>query len=607
MRPSACPRPHSSSSPAIFELEDLIALIRSPLPSFHLPQLLARIFCLGAHHNNFLTTVLIGRLPRPELSLRLLRLLHSPNILPFNAAIRAISDSSPSTAISLFLSLKRLHLSPNDFTFSELLRACSLSRNALHVFQLHAVVIKSRYFSDPFVSNALLSAYAKGVRHPSYARKVFDEMPERRQVRAWTCLIAGYARSNDREEALSVFVKMIEENLLPEDDTMVSVLSACSALDGRSVEKWLKIVDEYADIDSAVVVLMHLYGKLGKVEESVGLFEKMRKREAGRMSIVAWNTVIIALVQNGKPVEALNLFHCMLTYSSPKPNHVTVVSLLSACAVVGDLNLGRRAHEYMKNRGREGVLSSNRILGTAFIDMYSKCGSLREAKHVFDGMSAKDVVSFNAMIMGLAMNGEETAALNLFSDMGKFDVKPNDGTFLGVLCACAHSGMIDKGRLIFNDMQKKHLISPTIEHYACFINLLARAGLLEEALKVVEGMPIEPNGLVWGSLLGACLVHFKVDVAREVCGRFFDADPENSAGYVMMSNIYAVDRNWEDIDELRGLMKMRGVRKQPGCSWISINGTLHEFHAGFSSCSRMEMAHFILNSLSTTMLFIEGV
>ncbi|XP_020582350.1 pentatricopeptide repeat-containing protein At1g08070, chloroplastic-like [Phalaenopsis equestris] len=582
---------------AISDLKALTALIRSPLHSTHLPQILARVFCLGAHQNNFLATLLIGRLRLPEQSINLLRLLHRPNILPFNAAIRILSDSSPSSSLSLFLSLKRLPISPNDFTFSELFRACSLSRNALHVFQLHAQVTKSSYSSDPFVCNALLSAYAKGVGHLSYARKLFDEMPDKSMVCAWTCLIAVYARSGAIEEAILLFIDMIKGNLMPEDDTMVSILSACSGMESGKVDCWLRILEEYSSRDSAIVVLIYLYGKLGRVEESRVLFEKTRKRENGTVSIVAWNTVISVHVQNGEPIEALNLFLCMLNSSTPNPNHVTIVNMLSACAMVGDLKLGKWAHEYMKHGVSKGILESNKIVGTAFIDMYSKCGSLKEAKQIFDRMASKDVVSFNAMIMGLAMNGKEEAAMKLFSDMEKSNVKPNDGTFLGLLCACTHSGMVDQGRLIFNDMQKKYLISPKVEHYACFTDLLARADFIEEAIQVVRSMPMEPTGLVWGTLLGACLVHFKVDVAHDFARRFLIADSENSAGYVMLSNAYAVDQNWEDIEELRRLMKVRGVRKQPGRSWISINGVLHEFQAGFSSCSPVEMINCLLNSL----------
>ncbi|KAG0463252.1 hypothetical protein HPP92_019321 [Vanilla planifolia] len=490
-----------SSLRAISEHRKLISLIRNPLHTSHLLEFLGRVFRFDAHQDNFLATILVGRLRRPEHSLRLLGLLHHPNIFPFNAAIRVFSDSSPFTALSLFIYLKRLSLSPNDFTFSDLFKASSHSKNVLHVFQLHAHVKKSFYSSDPFVSNALLSAYSRFSGHLSSAHQLFDEMSEYRMGRSWTSLIAGYARFSKGEETLSLFLEMVNIGFIPEDETMVSVLSACSSLVGRQIDKWVKMLQEYGDNYSVCIVLLYLYGKLGRVDESRKLFDNLRER-IGRIGVVAWNAMISGHVQNGEPIKSLDLFFCMLGDCSTKPNHVTFVSVLSACAMVGDLNLGRWAHEYLKCRVSKEILKSNKILGTALIDMYSKCGNLVEAKKVFDRMTEKDVVSFNAMIMGLAMNGEEVTALNLFSSMRKFNVKPNDGTFLGLLCACAHSGMVEEGRLIFNDILQKYSIDPKLEHYACFTDLLARAGHIEEALEVVENMPIEPNGLVWGSLLG---------------------------------------------------------------------------------------------------------
>ncbi|PKA49577.1 Pentatricopeptide repeat-containing protein [Apostasia shenzhenica] len=587
----------SSSPPVVCELKTLPFLIRSPESSAHLRRILARVFRLGAHQNNFIATILIGRFRRPEHSLRLLRVLPRPNILPFNASIRVLSDSSPSTALSLFVYLKQLSLSPNDFTFSDLLRACALSRNDFHALQIHAHVIKSRYGSDPFVSTALLSAYCKCVSNLVYARRLFDEMPVRRMVCSWTCLIAAYAQCGLSEESLSLFVQMINENLLPWNDTMVSVLSACSSLEGKKIDDWVGIFEDCNNNDSAVIVLIYLYAKLGRVEESRDLFNKMRVRGREGICVVAWNAMITGHVQNGEPIEALDLFHCLLSDASPKPNHVTIVSVLSACAMVGDLNLGRWAHEFLKSHRGFGVLESNKILATAVIDMYSKCGSLKEAKLVFDRMEVKDVVSFNTMIMGMAMNGEEMQAVDLFSEMEKFKLKPDGGTFLGLLSACAHSGMVDKGRLFFKDMREKYSICCKLEHFGCFIDLLARAGFLEEAFEVVQMMPVEPNGLVWGSLLGGCLLHSKVDLAREVSKRLLNADCVNSGGYVMLSNAFAVDHNWHDIEKLRELMEVRGVKKQPGCSWITINGIMHEFGAGCYWEYESEKIICALNSL----------
>ncbi|KAG1334311.1 pentatricopeptide repeat-containing protein, chloroplastic [Cocos nucifera] len=568
--PSKLQRCSSSSPLPPSDQRALALLLQGPINPTHLPRIHARIFRLGAHQDNLIATRLIGRLPIP-LSLRILCLLDKPSIFPFNAAIRVLSDAGlPLPALSLFKSLMLRSVSPNDFTFSFLLKACTSSKDAHHVRQIHTHVIKTGFGSNSFVPSGLLSAYVKGARDVVSADRLFDEMPERKLVCCWTGLIAGYAQSGRSEEALKLFQRMVKENLRPEDDTMVSVLSACSNLNTVDLENWVNILMEFGtsldnvSCDSVNTVLIYLYGRSGKIEKGKELFDRMMGRGRESVSIVAWNAMIGGYVQNSLPIEALDLFHKMLAISRPKPNHVTIVSVLSACALVGDLELGRWAYEYVKLNGRKGVLESNRILATAFIDMYSKCGSLEEAKKVFNGMTIKDVVSFNAMIMGLATNGQGEEVLRLFSEMEKSGVQPNDGTFLGLLCACAHSGLVDEGQMLFRDMYQKYLVTPNLEHYASFVYLLARASHVEEALEVVKTMPIEPNGLVWGALLGACLVHSRVDVAQDVARKLVDVDPENSAGYVMLSNAYAIHHSWGNIVRLRGLMKVRGIRKQPG-------------------------------------------
>lgn len=424
-------------------------------------------------------------------------------------------------------------------------------------------------------------------------------MPDKGMVCSWTCLIAGYVRLGCLEGALHLFLQMMKENLRPEDDTMVSVLSACSNLKPQEIARWKKKLSEFeVDVlnghhcDHINTILVYLEGKEGEIEKSREVFDRMSER-----SVLAWNAMVSAYVQNGYPMEALGLFRLMLTCSkNPKPNHVTMVSALTACAQVGDLDLGRWIHEYMKAKDGKGLLESNTFLATAFIDMYCKCGNLEMAREVFHRMSAKDVVSFNVMIMGLAMNGKGEESLQLFYKMAQFDVQPNDGTFLGVLSACTHSGLVTKGRALFSKMKGSYLVTPKLEHYACFIDLLARAGHVEEALEVARTMPVEPNALVWGALLGACLVHSRADLAPFIAGRLLDADPTNSAGYVMLSNAYAVNQRWNEIGDLRGVMRERRVRKQPGCSWININGVVHEFLVG-TSYPEIQSIYQTLNGL----------
>lgn len=470
-----------------------------------------------------------------------------------------------------------------------------------YIKQIHNQIAKLGFLGDPVVCNGLLGVYAKGFKDLDSAHKVFDEMPERGSV-CWTLLISGCAQAGRSEEVLCLFCKMVEANLKPVDDTMVSVLSACSNLEMMKIEKWVMILSEFLDNvhsksigDSVDTVLVYLYGKLGDIERSRKSFDEID--DFGKTSVLPWNAMVGAYVQNGCPVEALSLFRLMKENPTCKPNHVTMVSLLSACAQVGDLDLGTWVHQYLKFEGRRGILETNTFLATALIDMYSKCGCLEKAKQVFDHMVSKDVISFNAMIMGLATNGEGEEAVSLFSQMLELGLIPNAGTFLGLLSACNHSGLSEEGRRIFLDMTSRFSVPPRLEHYACYIDLLSRVGLVEEALQVVESMPFEPNNFVWGALLGGCLLHSRADLAEKAYKKLVEVDPENSGGYLMLANTLAVDRRWNEISIVRWLMREKGVKKQPGHSWISIDGIMHEFVAGYPQHPQMESIHNTLIGL----------
>ncbi|KAL0384282.1 UNVERIFIED_CONTAM: Pentatricopeptide repeat-containing protein, chloroplastic [Sesamum radiatum] len=239
-----------------------------------------------------------------------------------------------------------------------------------------------------------------------------------------------------------------------------------------------------------------------------------------------------------------------------------MVSVLSACAEIGDLDLGMWVHRYMRTRGHKGVLSSNVNLATALINMYCKCGSLDEARKVFDQIR-KRCGFIQCMIIGLAVNGEGEEALRLFSKMLELRLCPDSGTLLGVLCACSHSGLLDKGREIFKEMAREGSISPKLEHYACYIDLLSRSGFIEEALGVATSMPFKPNNFVWGSLLSGCVLHNRLELAQK----------------------------------LRGVMRAKGVSKQAGRSWINIGGVVLEFVAGSASYLQIGSIHEMMQSL----------
>ncbi|WJZ83973.1 hypothetical protein VitviT2T_003609 [Vitis vinifera] len=578
-------------------------MLQGHISHSHLLQIHAQIFRVLAHQDNLVATRLIGHYPS-RLALRVFDQLLTPNIFPFNAIIRVLGEESLcSCAFFVFKALLQRSLSPNDFTFSFLLKACFRSNDAKYVKQAHTHVVKLGFVSDSFICNGLLVAYAMGFKDMISGRKVFDEMPDRAMVRCWTSLIAGSAQSGQTEEVLRLFFMMVKENLRPENDTIVSVLSACSKLEAVEIEKWVMILSEFINDDdtgsfgrdSVNTVLAYLYGKWGKVEKCKERFDEIVG--IGKRSVLPWNVIISAYVQNGCSFEALSLFRVMIEDLNLRPNHVTMVSVLSACAQVGDLDLGKWIHGYVKSEGCKAIVESNTFLATALIDMYSKCGNLGKAKDVFEQMVSKDVVSFNAMIMGLAINGEGEEALRLFSKMQELSLRPNSGTFLGVLCACSHSGLLDTGRQMFLDMIPHFSVPPELEHYACYVDLLARVGLLEEAFEVVASMPFVPNNFVWGALLQGCRLHSRLELAQDVSQKLVKVDPENSAGYVMFSNALASDQQWGEVSGLRWLMREKGVRKHPGCSWISVNRVVHEFLAGSLSHPQIDSIYHTLNGL----------
>ncbi|OWM64805.1 putative pentatricopeptide repeat-containing protein At3g08820 [Punica granatum] len=585
----------------------LSTLLQGPVSRPHLLQVHARVFRSSAHHDNLIATRLIGHYP-PRLALRVFQQLDNPNIFPFNAIIRVSAEKGQSSdAISFFRALKRREIWPNDLTFSFVLKACFKLCSALCVQQIQTHILKAGFYGDPAVCNGLLSFYAKALRDLVSARKLFDEVPDRGLVFHWTSLIAGCARSGCDEDALQLFVELMVENLRPDDDTMINVLSACSAIEIAKIGKWVDVLLEltkrpdigHAQRDPINTVLIFLFSKWGRIEESRQRFDEIS--DEGKRNVVPWNVMITAFVQNGSPMEALNLFRGMIGEPNRSPNHVTMVSVLSACAQVGDLDLGIMVHDCMK----KGTLETNIILATALIDMYSKCGSLERAQEVFNRIAQKDAVSFNAMIMGLATNGSGEEALRLFHSMKQVGIKPNAGTFLAALCACTHGGLVDMGRQIFCYMTKPSIspIKPNLEHYSCYIDLLSRMGHIEEALEIVSSMPFEPNEIVWGALLSGCLLHGRAEEAQYVSRRLVEVDPANSAGYVMLANILAADQEWRSVSVLRGFMREKGVRKQPGNSWISIDGVVHEFLVGWKGHPQIEMIYQALRGLEKAMNF----
>ncbi|OAY79005.1 Pentatricopeptide repeat-containing protein [Ananas comosus] len=397
---------------------------------------------------------------------------------------------------------------------------------------------------------------------PGDARRVFDEIP-RRDLVSWNAMISGYAKAGCAAEAVALFAAMAEEGWEPNGVTLVGVLAACGDLGNSSLGRRLE--EEYAGrgargsdpfVGSA---LIDMYGKCGDLAAARRVFDEIPAKDT-----------------NGMSNEAIALFLSMAE-ANIKPDKITLVGVLSACAAVGAIELGIKLDEYALQNG----LYHNVYVGTALVDMFAKCGNLDRAIHVFHNMTQKNVVSYNAMISALALHGRSCEAILLFKQMRNEEgIFPDDISLIGVLSACVHAGLVDEGRRWFNSMVSEFGLAPKAEHYSCMVDLLARAGHLEEAWDFIEKMPEKADAVVLGALLNACRKCKNVEIGERVMERILQVEPSNSWNYLVSSKIYASSNRWDDSARMIELMRERGVSKTPGCSWVEIDGEVHEFYAG---------------------------
>lgn len=414
---------------------------------------------------------------------------------------------------------------------------------------------------------------------------MFDQIPHP-NVFTLNTLIRFYADSADPSPAIPVFSRTRRAALKPDTYTYPFLLKACSRLLSLPTGRLLHSLALKDGLLASVFVqnsLVHFYSACGLFEHAHSLFAAAARSER---NLVTWNSVINGFSINGRPNETLTLFRQMLAEDPHiAPDAFTLVGLLSASAELGALALGRRAHAYLLKAG----FGSNSHVGNALVDLYSKCGRIRDAVGVFDEMcGGRNVVSWTSLIVGLAVNGFGKEALELFWRMEEEGLAPTEITLVGVLYSCSHCGLVDEGFRYFDRMRREYGIEPKIEHYGCMVDLLGRAGLVEEAHDFIMKMPVEPNAVVWRTLLGACAMHKKVDLGEAAWDRLVRLDPGHSGDYVLLSNLYASVSRWGDVQRLRSSMLKGGVKKNPGHSLVELGNHVHEFVMGDRSHPRSD-------------------
>lgn len=425
----------------------------------------------------------------------------------------------------------------------------------------------------------LLTYYSKCGDLPS-AKKVFAEMPGK-DVVAHNAMIAALSCHGLAEDARTLFDQMCERSSASWS-SMITCYCKMGYLDSarqlfdrnpiKDVVSWNVMIDGYC--------------KMGNLAKARELFDQT----GAVKDAVTWNTLISGYLHHREFGMAITMFQSM-QMENVKPTEVTMASLLSACAHLGASHMGRWIHAYIQNHR----LKIDLVLGNALIVMYFKCGDVETALAVFHGMPIRNIFCWNSVIAGLGINGCGQQAIEMFLEMNRIErIKPDGVTFVGLLSACSHSGLVAEGKQYFSQMLHIYGVEPQIEHYGCMVDILGRAGFLKDALQLLETMPVQPNAIVWGSLLRACHIHRDRKVSEQVTQHLLQFDPNDEANYVLLSNIYASSRRWDDVERCRGIMFRKKVHKLPGCSSIEVNSRLHEFLVDDTSHPQFEQIYAFL-------------
>ncbi|KAI3808843.1 hypothetical protein L1987_24805 [Smallanthus sonchifolius] len=520
--------------------------------------------------------------------------IERPTLLIWNIAIRCSSQSDrPAFALHLFDKMRNRGLKGNNLTSIFVLKACCRVQDAGFGGKVHAHLFKMGFISYLYVCNSLIHMYAS-CGQLECAKKVFDEMPERDLV-SWNSVICGYSQCNRFKEVLSVFDRLREADLIPDSVTMVKVMLACINIGDKSIaESMVKYIkDNNIAIDIYLGnTLIDLHGRYGSVGLAREVFDQMKERnvvswnamilgyaKAGdliharklfdlmpKRDVISWTTMITGYSQQDRFSDSLSLFLDMMK-TNIKPDEITIASVLSACARLGSIDMGKSIHDYI----RENNIKQDLYVGNALIDMYCKRGSTERALKVFDEMSMKDSVSWTSIISGLAVNGNAIDALELFSNMLMENVQPTHGTFVGILLACAHAVMVDKGLEYFESMKRDYNLNPQMKHYGCVVDLLSRSGDLDKAYEFMLKMPIAQDVIIWRILLGACKLQGNMVLAEIATNKLLELDSCNSGNYILSSNIYAGAERWDDAMKMRTLLKEGDVLKPTGWSSLQPN------------------------------------
>lgn len=493
-------------------------------------------------------------------------------------------------ALQLFLSIQASGFRPNQSIFTSLLRSFDDPSFLDLGKQMHSHLVRHGLSTNASIETAVLNMYVK-CGWLEGAALVFDKMTAKNKV-AWTGLMVGYSSKSDKlQVALALFEKMVWEGVELDEFVFSIVLKVCAALEDLSLGMQIHGWSAKLGLDSAVSVgtpLVDFYVKCASFESAFKTFGRIQEPND-----VSWSTIITAYCQIGKFDDALQTFKTLRSQGVVLNSYI-YTSIFQACSAHTCFDIGTQVHADAIKGGMISYLYGE----SAMVTMYSKCGRLDYAFQAFKSLDKPDTTAWTAIICGYAYHGYASEALRLFTEMQVSGVRPNAVTFIAVLTACSHSGSVREGKKILDSMSTIYGVEPTIDHYDCMVDIYSRAGLLDDALELIKSMPVNADAMSWKSLLGGCWIHKNLEIGKTAAENLLLLDPEDTASYVTMFNLYAAFGKWQEAARVRKMMADKNLKKELSCSWITVKGSTHRFIVGDRHHPQTEQIYSKLEELN---------
>nr|CAD1822984.1 unnamed protein product [Ananas comosus var. bracteatus] len=516
-------------------------------------------------------------------------LLPNPTLQSWNAIIVGSARNDRGfESMELFRLMNRSGVGFDEISISGVFSACAEVKGYLQGLQIHCLAIKTSFESDVCVKNAILDMYGK-CKALREAFVAFDEMGRRDAV-SWNAFITALEQNEQYDDTLLHFKEMLQYNMEPDEFTYGSVVKACAGLGSLDYGMMVhdKIIKSGLWFDSFVgSALVDMYCKCGMMEEA----QKLHLR-IGNRSLVSWNALISGFSFHKESEEAQKCFSEMLDLGL-KPDNFTYATILDTCANLATAGLGKQIHaQIIKQEMQRDVYISSTL-----VDMYAKCGNMHDSLLMFEKMHERDYVTWNAMICGFAMHGHGEEAIGMFERMELANVRPNHATFIAVLRACGHVGLVDEGMRYFRLMTHRYKLEPQLEHFACMVDIAGRSKGPYNALNLINEMPFEADAVIWRTLLTVCKIHQNVEVAELAANKLLLIEPDDSAAYILLSNIYAESGKWAEVSKMRRILRQAKLKKEPGCSWIEVKSEMHAFLVGDKAHPKCSEIYEMLDEL----------